>query len=403
MSALRTAVIFAGALWAAASAAQGVKSDPGCKDNGCLRAVQFAGGFAKSQLQPFAEPGVKIDNGYGVYRIRYFSSGREATATVTIPYDQGLIAPPQGWHIVANNHGTIGIDDQCAVGAGPAAVGLAGYFGARGFIGVTADYPGLGTPGLHAYLDKEQEGTAVLDALRATRALAAALSVRASGRMAAAGLSQGGHATLSAAAMKTHYAPELDIRAFAAAAPASGWEEHWSLAAQSPGWHIGIQAMLFYSWADAYGWKNLPLWSPAMAKTVDKTMTSLCAFAVAGPTLMTEVPHDPEAVFHPEFLQEFRTRTWSKYQAVHEAFVKNAIRGFTQPAPIRIYQGEKDSIVPEAATRQMVEALKQNGVTVDYVVVPDGEHTNVAFHFLAIRQLRTDDAIGWIRRLLDKP
>jgi dipeptidyl aminopeptidase/acylaminoacyl peptidase len=51
----------------------------------------------------------------------------------------------------------------------------------------------------------------------------------------------------------------------------------------------------------------------------------------------------------------------------------------------------------------MVDALKQNGVNIDYVVVPGGEHTNVAFHFLASRQLRTDDAIAWIRKLLDKP
>jgi acetyl esterase/lipase len=268
---------------------------------------------------------------------------------------------------------------------------------------VTPDYPGLGTPGLHAYLDKQQEGAAVLDALRATRALTATTGARTSGRMAVAGLSQGGHAALSAASMKASYAPELDIRAFAAAAPVSGWEEHWSLAAQTPGMHVGIQAMLFYSWSNTYGWKGLPLWSAAMAKTVDKTMTTLCAFAAAGPTLMTAVPQDPAEVFDADFLNEYRSRSWSKYQPVHDAFEKNAIRGFSQPAPIRIYQGAADPIVPEAATRQMVDALKQNGVNIDYVVVPGGEHTNVAFHFLASRQLRTDDAIAWIRKLLDKP
>ena len=389
-------------LAAAQAVGQGSRPDPKCTANGCLRAVQFLGAFAKEGLTPFAERGVKIDNGYSVYRIRYATSGREATAIVTLPYDQGLVPPARGWHIVANNHGTMGIDDPCTVGAGPMGVGLAGYFGARGLIGVTPDYPGLGTPGLHAYLDRQQEGAAVLDALRATRALATSVGARTSGRFAAAGLSQGGHATLSAASLKRTYAPELDIRAFAAAAPASAWEEHWSLAAQHPGPHIGIQAMLFHSWSKVYGWKTPPLWTDAMAKSVDKTMASLCAFAASGPTLLTAVPQDPAEVFNPDFLKEFRERSWSKYKAVHDAFEKNAIRGFAPPAPIRIYQGDKDTIVPEAATWQLVDALKQNNVTVDYIVVPGGEHTSVAFHFLAVKQLRTDEAIAWIRALLDK-
>lgn len=390
-------------VWQLAATAQVLKPEPACAVNGCLRSAQFLGAFAKAGLQPFAEPGVKIDNGYGVYRIRYFTNGREATATVAVPMDPGLVQPGTGWHIVANNHGTIGIDDACAISAGPGAVGLAAYFGARGLIGVTPDYPGLGTAGLHAYLDKEQAGAAVLDALRATRAFTSGIGIRTSGRLAVAGLSQGGHATLSAAAMKTAYAPELDIRAYSAAAPASGWEEHWSRAAQSSGWHIGIQAMLFYSWSKTYGWKDLPLWSPAVSKTVDKTMTTLCASAASGPTLTTAVPQDPSEVFDAEFLNEYRSRSWSKYKPVHDAFERNAIRGFSQTAPIRIYQGASDAIVPEAATRQMVDALRQSGVAVDYVVVPGGEHTNIAFHFLAARQLRTDDAIAWIRKLLDRP
>jgi pimeloyl-ACP methyl ester carboxylesterase len=402
MRPLRLACVLAWLACAVASA-QPAKLDPACTANGCLRVIQFAGSFPRVALTTYAERGVRIDNGYSVVRIRFVTSGREATGTVTIPYDQGLVPPAQGWHIVANNHGTFGIDDACTVGGGPMAVGLAGYFGARGLIGVTVDYPGLGTPGVHAYLDKEQEGAAVLDALRATQALAASVGVRTSGRFAVAGLSQGGHATLAAATMKAAYAPELDIRAFAAAGPASGWEEHWSLAAQTPGWHIGIQAMLFYSWSKAYGWKNLPLWTESMARRVDKIMTGLCAFAASGPTLMSAVPQDPAQVFHPAFLQEYRSRVWSKYQPVHEAFEKNAVRGFTQTAPLRIYQGAADTIVPEAATREMVEALRQNKVNVDYVVVPGGEHTTVAFHFLAARQLRTDEAVAWIRGLLEKP
>jgi pimeloyl-ACP methyl ester carboxylesterase len=383
--------------------AQTPAADPACTANGCLREYHLLGSYPKETLQPYLEAGVSIDNGYSIYTIRYFTNGSESNATVTIPFDQGLQPPAGGWHIVANNHGSIGLDDPCAITGTVAGAGLAGYFGARRLIGVATDYPGLGTPGLHAYLDVQSEGTSVLDALRATRDLAKILAVPISGRFALAGLSQGGHASLAAAILKVGYAPELDIRAIAAAGPATAWEEHWALGAQYSGPHIPIHAMLFYSWSKTYGWKDLPLWTDETASTIDETMTKLCLWAPSGPTILDKLSPDPAKVFHPDFLREYQTRQWSKYKAVQEAFAKNSIRRIPPTTPLRIYQGAADNIEPEAATREMVNTLKANGVPVDYQVVPEGGHTNVAFYFLASKQLRTDDAIAWIRGLLDKP
>jgi hypothetical protein len=42
-------------------------------------------------------------------------------------------------------------------------------------------------------------------------------------------------------------------------------------------------------------------------------------------------------------------------------------------------------------------------VEVEYEVVPGGGHTDVAFGFVAYRQLRTDESIAWLREHLDAP
>ena len=59
-------------------------------------------------------------------------------------------------------------------------------------------------------------------------------------------------------------------------------------------------------------------------------------------------------------------------------------------------------MVSELATRQLVMDLRAGGVEVDYQVVPGGRHRDTAFGFLATSDLRTLDAIAWLRRKLDR-
>src|SRR5262249_29354902 len=113
-----------------------------CAVNGCLRAAVAVGDFDRASLERVLNPPAKIDNGYSVTPLPFLTSGAEARATVTIPH--GVTPPPGGFHVVANAHGTTGLDDPCAVAGTIAGAGLAGTFGAHGFIGVAVDYPGLG-------------------------------------------------------------------------------------------------------------------------------------------------------------------------------------------------------------------------------------------------------------------
>jgi dienelactone hydrolase len=373
--------------------------DAGAPPSSVLRGVVHVGDYDRASIQATLSPGVVIDNGYAVDTITFVTSGREARATVTTPF--GVPAPAGGWHVVANAHGTTGLDDPCAVAGTLWGSALAGTFGARGFVGVAVDYPGLGTPGILPYLVSEVEGRAVLDALRAARQLAKDRAVPLSQRFAVVGLSQGGHAALAAAMQHQAYAPDLDIRAFAAAGPASGFEEHWRAGANVDGTHIPVHALLVHAWATHYGYGGPPIWSAATAPSIAATMSEACMYSPIGaPALGDRVGTAAAAVFSPEFLAAYRSGNWGAFGAFGEAFGKNRIAPYPQSAPLKIYQGSADAIVPEWATRQLVLELRAGGVTVDYDVVPGGGHTDVAFGFVAYQELRTNESIAWLRERL---
>lgn len=85
----------------------------------------------------------------------------------------------------------------------------------EGYVVAATDYPGRGTAGTHPYLLGRVEAAAVLDSVRAARALTGA-----SERFVTWGRSQGGHAALWTAQEAAAYAPELTLLGVAAAAPA---------------------------------------------------------------------------------------------------------------------------------------------------------------------------------------
>ncbi|WP_158887956.1 lipase family protein [Amycolatopsis anabasis] len=130
-------------------------------------------------------------------------------------------APAGGWPVVSWAHGTTGLGDGCA----PSTAGrsqrtqdyLAAWLG-EGYAIVATDYLGLGTPGVHPYLDGRTAAYGVIDMVRAARSIVPALS----NRWVVVGQSQGGHATMFTANLATKYAPELDYRgAVATGVPAN--------------------------------------------------------------------------------------------------------------------------------------------------------------------------------------
>ncbi|MBP9719335.1 MAG: alpha/beta fold hydrolase, partial [Candidatus Levybacteria bacterium] len=159
------------------------------------------------------------------YRILYHSELADGTPTIVsgmvfIPDAKQDAKPGAEWYLVAWAHGTIGMGEQCAPSRSLYPLsnigGLSEMLQAE-FLVVATDYYGLGTEGIEHYLIGSDESRDVLNAVRAAKQFPQTAT---SNRFALWGHSQGGHAVLFSANLAKDYAPELELVAAAAAAPA---------------------------------------------------------------------------------------------------------------------------------------------------------------------------------------
>lgn len=176
--------------------------------------------------------------------------GRPAVSsgTVLAPEVPGATPAP----VLAVAHGTTGVTPRCAPsmsdhpfadGAGTALERMV----ARGWVGVVPDYVGLGTAGPHPYLVGPDTAHAVLDGVRAARAL----ELRLTDDVVVWGHSQGGHAALWTGMVADDYAPDVPLLGVAAFAPATDLE---ALAEGVRSEAIGklVAAYIAASWAEVY-------------------------------------------------------------------------------------------------------------------------------------------------------
>ncbi|MCC7075122.1 MAG: hypothetical protein IT383_27665 [Deltaproteobacteria bacterium] len=367
---------------------------PAASDDGELVDAVVQATVTRDELVALVPAEIVVDNGYTVYAISYRTQGTDATATVTLP---DSAAPPGGFPLVANAHGTIGLDDPCRLSGTIAGAGLAALFGARRAVGVAPDYLGLGGPGLHPYLHVESEGRAVLDALRAARALAEREGISASTRVAVVGLSQGGHAALATGAVHQGYAPELELRAVGAAAPASGYREHWSAIGLS-GPHQLYYAMLSYAFATEAGLAAAELFAPGIAADVDALFATRCAwspsFNADEPLLSDALPEDPRELYRDDARAAFRGEVEAAW--ADDGFATRRLPAFTTSAAVRVWQGDADETVLAEDTVELVRALREGGLDVELTLVPDAGHLDTAFGFLASLDRARAESVAWV-------
>lgn len=168
-------------------------------------------------------------------RIMYTSTyqdGSPAAVTGTV------VEPTAPWRgtgprpTVVIGPGTVGQGDQCAgsklmslpIAIDPSKPSIAANYSGpemylfllNGVRVVMTDYIGMGTPGIHTYVNRAESGHAMIDAARAGLRVA---GVPANSPVAFSGYSQGGGAAASAAELTSTYAPELNVKATYAGAP----------------------------------------------------------------------------------------------------------------------------------------------------------------------------------------
>jgi pimeloyl-ACP methyl ester carboxylesterase len=291
-------------------------------------------------LVPAHEAGIPA--GARAYLVLYHSrsiSGKDIaeSGVVVVPT---TAPPPGGFPVVSWAHGTTGVADVCAPSRIPslAIPGLAELVAAGDVVAAT-DYEGLGTPGVHPYLVGESEGRSVLDAARAAARLAPA---RASKRVVIFGHSQGGHAALFAGQLAPTYAPDLHVLGVAAGAPVPELSKLLTIAAGlSSSGYVGFVVSAAYAWAHTYS--DLPL----------TDLLTRAAAAKAGIVDRACEPDVQRAYSSLPAASAF-TRGFSTLAALQAHLHQNDPGGVPTQAPLLVFQGTADELVPAGITEDFV-------------------------------------------------
>ena len=222
----------------------------------------------------------------------------------------------------------------------------------------------MGTEGPDSYLVGPTGGNAVLDAARAAREI---LETQASQNVVLWGHSQGGAAVLFAAERAAVYAPELEIEAVAAAAPAA------DLAALMKA-HLDdisgvtIGAYAFTAFASVYPEAKLDdILTPRALETVPR-MNDLCLLANEGELHEIGTP----------LVGDFTTSDPTTTAPWKDLLADNSAGSTAFDAPLFIAQGLKDALVLPDDTADFARHEASLGMDVTYLTIPFASHQTVA-------------------------
>lgn len=321
-------------------------------------------------------------------------NGERAEATAMVFYPN-TPQPQDGWRVVVWEHGTVGSGDSCAPSNNQLNNnfrGLASSLLAQGYVIVAPDYEGLGTRGIHPYLNLK---SAAQSAIYAVRAFKEQQGNRFNGAWVSVGQSQGGHASLATAQFADE---DPNYKAAVAAAPASSLGYIISEVApqalralveagQDNAAKAVYAELLAYA---AYVAVGIKAYEPGFNyRNIFSSRAGIVAEKAEGTTgenglclrpLITEYMQDIN-----DYLVNNPEKTVVDYPGLVENFQNNSsVEKFlenNQPAtekinvPVMIIQGTADMAVPYPVTNTLQQGLKDMGTTVNFVEVENASHT----------------------------
>jgi pimeloyl-ACP methyl ester carboxylesterase len=327
------------------------------------------------EAQPF--DGYQLPPGAQATRILYHSLDAEGTAVATSAFVivPAGTPPAGGWPVVAWAHGTSGVGRQCAPSLMKdyyyGELGLAEFLRA-GFAIVGTDYHGLGTPGLHQYVNKTAQVNDVIYSVPAARAAVPSLGRR----WVADGHSQGGMAAWGVAERETGL-KDPDYLGAVSVAGAAHPEELLTHLGDTPG--VG-----FYLAFMAYG---IHARFPSFAVTDMLTPVAMERYAAAG---------RDGCWYHGYALYADLTSTamlkagWNHNPWARRFFKENELGEVPVAGPLFVIAGEADATVPIEGVRQTVaRACKVGSPLLTFRSYAGFDHDPTMVGTVA-------DQIGWI-------
>ncbi len=321
-------------------------------------------------------------------RILYSSTsgidGKTPVAVSGILYTPKGNPPAGGWPVVAWAHGTVGVADVCAPSWDGHSYRDVEYLNTwldQGYAIVASDYEGLGTPGLHPYLNARSAAYSVLDSVRA----ALASNSRLANKVVIIGQSQGGGAAFASAAYAPQYAPDVHLRgtvatgvpflspeSLASALPADPDKVNPALAYGLYAGLMLLQADPSLKATDLFGERALPLLDRARITCIAQLRSDVTS---AGLT--------PANTLLPGFAKAaMANMDLLAYPTVH------------LESPLFVGTGQDDVDVPTANQLELVKAACAAGTTVQAHVYIGLDHSTAVNGSLK-------DSIPFVRSVMD--
>ncbi|NNP68767.1 lipase family protein [Acinetobacter sp. Ac_5812] len=344
----------------------------------------------------------KVDNASSVKVMTYNMvnvQGRTAKATALVMFPKAA-QPTDGYRVVVWEHGTVGVGDSCAPSnntVNPRFKILADTLLAAGYVVIAPDYEGLGTPGIHPYLNLGSEAKSAIAAVKAAKDHYGA---KLNGQWMSIGQSQGGHASLGTAEFANN---DANYKGAVAGAPASSLGYIISVVAPQAianilkqeqaglapvGTAVEVYAeLLAYA---AYTTVGITAYDPKFnyREIFQERSRSIAEFA-EGTTgengICLDDLHNKFAADIRDFISKDTTKTVLDYPGLAGNFQENpTVKKFledNQPAakkintPVMIIQGKLDMAVPYDVTNALQNGLKALGTNVEFLGVDGASHT----------------------------
>jgi predicted esterase len=295
-----------------------------------------------------------------------------------------------GLPLLSIQHGTQ--THRSAVASVSAALfGMEGIVAAStGYLACMPDYLGFGeSEGLHPFLHARSAANAVIDMLRATRHVADDRGIALDGKLFLLGYSQGGHVTLSA--QREMEGPLADEFTLTGVVSMSGPTDLLATARDIIGrpfyGHPGFVAYVVAAYDSVYGWNRL-------GEILSEPYASLVPTLFDGTRLLDDIDDELPATMSALFDPSFRDRFLAGAEAdMDMALVENSPLDWTPRAPIRLYHGTADEIVPYGNAVAAENALgRERGGDVQLTTLYDQDHEGGIFAAI-------DLAFAWLESL----
>lgn len=322
---------------------------------------------------------------------------KKATAMVFVPK---TTRPANGWKVVVWEHGTVGIGDSCAPSNNafnPRFKNMAESLLAEGYVVIAPDYEGLGTAGIHPYLNLKSEANSAIHAVKAYKDH---YGSQINGQWMSVGQSQGGHGSLGTAELSNS---DSNYKGAVAGAPASSLGYIISVVAPQAiknllqqeqegkvpvGTAVEVYAeLLAYA---AYTTVGITAYEPKfnyreIFQERSRTIAEFAEGTTGENGLCLDDLHNKFAADIRDFIVKNASKTVLDYPGLAGDFQENpTVKKFlvdNQPAtkkintPVMIIQGTADMAVPYPVTNALQQGLKDMGTDVTFLPVVGASHT----------------------------